>query len=69
MADVKQILQEINIFNSPSMQDCTQQECESPNVTPLLKVDKYDSSSYFTLVSLTAATNKIMAVIWDSVNT
>lgn len=56
MADVKQILLEINILKSPSLQDYTQQECESPNVIPLLKVDKYDCSSYFTLVSLTAAT-------------
>lgn len=70
MADVKQILLEINILNSPNFQDCTQKECESPLLTcviPLLKVDKYDCSSYFTLVSLTAATNKITAVMWDSV--
>ena len=38
MADVKQILLEINILNSPSLHDCTQQERESPNVIPLLKV-------------------------------
>ncbi|XP_009884960.1 PREDICTED: laminin subunit alpha-3 [Charadrius vociferus] len=49
MADVKQILLEINILKSPSLQDYTQQECESPNVIPLLKVDKYDCSGYFTL--------------------
>lgn len=68
MADVKQILLEISILNSPSLQDCTQQECESPSAIPLVKVVKYDCSSYFTLVSLTAVTNKIMAVLWDSVN-
>lgn len=46
MAYVKQILLEINILDSPSLQDCTRQECESPNVTSLLKVDKL-LSSYF----------------------
>lgn len=68
MVDAKQILLEINFLHSPGLQDCTQKECESPDVIPLLKVAKYDCSSYFILVSLTAATNKITAVIWDSAN-
>lgn len=44
MEEVEQILLERNILDSPSvdLQECIQQEWESPNVIPVLKVDKCD---------------------------